>query len=141
MASSLADKILVGVDVLLLCAVGAAGVAGDSLSLPRGQEEVVFNKPEPAIPPKPGQAEWDRFYFAKERGLKAMNLAQECKPTDFSAKRKYYDEAEKAFKEALETATVWKACEGVDPSLVDAQVQEVRTYLVGVHKSRPIMGK
>ncbi len=167
MPTSLADKILVAVDVLLLGAVAAAGVAGEQLRLPAGQDVMAFGAPEPPAVPtppilpetppetpapespavvqpetplRPGQAEWNLVYAAKERGLVAMNRAQDCKPTDFDGKRRNYDEAEKAFQEALAASRAWRACEGVDTSMVDQQEQEIRAYLVGVHKSRP-MGK
>ncbi len=96
--------------------------------------------PEPAAPPKPGQAEWGRVYAAKQRGLVAVDQARSARATEPDRKRKAYDEAKAAFKEALAAAKEWRACEGVDPSSVDQQEQEIRMMIFECDKSRP-MGK
>ena len=168
MPASLADRILVAADVLILGVVAAAGMAGDRIPLPRGQDAVDFSRPAPpdptgkamaqhppaspeeprmaaplrpesapATPPKPGQAEWNLVYAARERGLTAMNLAREAKPTEPDKKRQGYDAAKKAFKEALEAIKAWRTCEGVDASMVDQQDREIRSFIFECDKFRP----
>ena len=89
-------------------------------------------------PSKPGQAEWNRVYAAKQKGLEAMNEAESTKATDFDRKRKAYDRAIAAFHESLDALKTWRTCEGVDPATADQQDQEIRMFLKGCQKSRPM---
>ncbi len=104
----------------LILGIGGILVVAGGIAIALANQD----KPTPAVLPPPTAL--DPFSAAWQRGLEAMNRARGAATTDFDAKRRGYDEAEKAFQEALAKAPT------------SQQAQEIRMMIVECHKSRPM---
>ena len=93
--------------------------------------------PEPAPElKKPGQAEWERAWVAKERGKSAVVKARGASAP--AAKRTHYAEAKKALQEARKALEAFQqVCPEPNPA-VEIEVSEINMLIMECNKSSPM---
>lgn len=97
-------------------------------------QPVVPDQPPP--PPPPGHLEWGRVVDAVRRGKEHMSVAR--KAQDPAAKRTAYQDAKKAFQEALQAVDDYKVACPEPNARIDEQAANVRTFIFECNKNSPI---
>lgn len=91
-------------------------------------------EPDPG-PRKPGQAEWERAWNAKERGKSSVVQARSA---DAIGKRRHYAEAKKSLLEAREAIGAFQqVCPEPNPA-VEAELSEINMLIMECNKSSPM---